>query len=254
MGLFDLFKNGGKKSRDGDAGKTTTAAATAAAKWAEKAADRRAQNYDRQEAIAELAEMATPEAAAALLRRFTFTMDPSITDQEEKDGAYQGVLAAGEAAVPAIRAFAAKAESLAWPIKLVKALLPEEAYVDELLLWLDRWDTEYAKFIDPKLQILAALEEFKDPKILAKVEPFLEDVNGDARFLAVGTVVAQDNESAVPALLNALEQEESLRVKNRILDGFVARGWSVPEEQLVKTRKALPPEYSVDARRLVVKR
>ena len=145
--------------------------------------------------------MATPEAAAALLRRFTFTMDPSITDQEEKDGAYQGVLAAGEAAVPAIRAFAAKAESLAWPIKLVKALLPEEAYVDELLLWLDRWDTEYAKFIDPKLQILAALEEFKDPKILAKVEPFLEDVNGDARFLAVGTVVAQDNESAVPALL-----------------------------------------------------
>ena len=156
--------------------------------------------------------------------------------------------------MPAIRAFAAKAESLAWPIKLVKALLPEEAYVDELLLWLDRWDTEYAKFIDPKLQILAALEEFKDPKILAKVEPFLEDVNGDARFLAVGTVVAQDNESAVPALLNALEQEESLRVKNRILDGFVARGWSVPEEQLVKTRKALPPEYSVDARRLVVKR
>jgi HEAT repeat protein len=247
MGLFDLFKSGDKKA-DGKG------PAAAAAKWAEKAGDKRAQNYDRQEAIAALAEMGTPEAAAALLKRFTFTIDPSITDQEEKDGAYEGVLAAGTAAVPAIRAFAAKAESLAWPIKLLKALLPEDAYVEELLLWLDRWDTEYAKFIDPKLQILGALEEFKQEAILPKVEPFLEDVNGDARFLAAATVLAQENATAVPALLRALEQEESLRVKNRILDGFVLRSWPVPDELVAQTRKALPPEYSVDARGLVLKR
>lgn len=252
MGLFDLFKSGGKKASGGDGVKGS--AASAAAKWAEKAADKRAQNYDRQEALAELSEMGTAEAAAALLKRFTFNMEPSITDQEEKDGAYQGVLAAGQAAIPPIRAFSVKAESLAWPIKILKELLPEEAYVEELLLWLDRWDTEYAKFIDPKLQILAALEEFKHPNTLAKVEPFLEDVNGDARFLAVGTVLAQENDSAIPGLLNALEQEESLRVKNRILDGFVARGWVVPEDLVGKTRKALPPDYNIDARGLVIRR
>jgi HEAT repeat protein len=254
MGLFDLFKSGGnaKKARDGE-GKGTEAA-TAAAKWAEKAGDKRAQNYDRQEAIAELAEMGTPEAAAALLKRFTFNIDPSITDQEEKDGAYHGVLAAGQGALPAIRSFAGKAESLAWPIKLVKALLGEEAYVEELLLWLGRWDTEYAKFIDPKLQLLSALEEFKNPAILPKVEPFLEDVNGDARFLAVGAVLAQENESAIPALLAQLEQEESLRVKNRVLDGFANRGWVVPEDSVAKTRKVLPPDYSIDAQGVVVKR
>jgi hypothetical protein len=252
MGLFDLFKSGGKQAQESNGGKGS--AASAAAKWAEKAGDKRAQNYDRQEAIAELAEMGTAEAAGALLKRFTFNMDPSITDQEEKDGAYRGVLAAGQAAIPPIRAFSIKAESLAWPIKILKELLGEDAYVEELLTWLDRWDTEYAKFIDPKLQILAALEEFKHPSTLAKVEPFLEDVNGDARFLAVGTVLAQDNDSAIPALLSALEQEESLRVKNRILDGFVSRGWTVPDEQRAKSRKALPPDYSVDAGGLVVKR
>ena len=252
MGLFDLFKSGGKQGRD-EEGKGAGAAA-AAAKWAEKAADKRAQNYDRQEAIAELAEMGTAESAAALLKRFTFNIDPSITDQEEKDGAYQGVLAAGQAAVLPVRSFSAKAESLAWPIKILKELLAEDAYVEELLLWLDRWDTEYSKFIDPKLQILAALEDFKQPTILPKVEPFLEDVNGDARYLAVGTVLSQDNESAIPALLRALEQEESLRVKNRILDGFASRGWIVPEEAVGQTRKALPPEYSVDASGRVVKR
>jgi hypothetical protein len=252
MGLFDLFKGGGKKSKE--AAEEPNAAATAAAKWAEKAADKRAQNYDRQEAIAELAEMGTPEAAAALLKRFTFNIDPSITDQQEKDGAYQGVLAAGQSAVPAIRIFSAKAESLAWPIKLLKELLAEEAYVEELLLWLDRWDTEYAKFIDPKLQLLAALEEFKDPAILPKVLPFLEDVNGEARYFAVGSILAQEGDTAILPLLAALEQEESLRVKNRILDGFVSHGWVVPEDDRSKTRKALPPEYNIDAGGLVVKR
>jgi hypothetical protein len=251
MGLFDLFKGSGKKSKDGEGGKE---GAVAAAKWAEKAGDKRAQNYDRQEAIAELAQQATPEAAAALLKRFTFNMDPSITDQEEKDGAYQGVLAAGKAAIPPIRAFAAKAESLAWPIKLVKGLLPEEEVIPELLLWLERWDTEYAKFIDPKLQLLGALEELKHPSILPKVERFLEDVNGEARFCAVSAVLAQEDASAIPALLEALENEESLRVKNRILDGFIARSWLVPEDRLQKARKALPPEYSVDGRGAVVRR
>jgi len=252
MGLFDLFKSGGKKAPS-EGGKGTNAAA-AAAKWAEKAGDKRAQNYDRQEAIAELAEMGTAEAAAALLKRFTFNMDPSITDQEEKDGAYQGILAAGQAAVAPIRSFSAKAESLAWPIKILKEILAEDAYVEELLLWLDRWDTEYSKFIDPKLQILAALEDFKHASILPKVEPFLEDVNGDARFLAVGTVLAQDNESAIPALLKVIEEEESLRIKNRILDGFVARSWSVPEDLVARTRKGLSPDFNIDARGLVVKR
>jgi len=251
MGLFDLFKSGGKKAQEKE---PPSSAAAAAAKWAEKAGDKRAQNYDRQEAIAELAEMGTAEAAAALLKRFTFNIDPSITDQEEKDGAYQGVLAAGQAALAPIRAFAAKAESLAWPIRITKELLSEDAYIEELLTWLARWDTEYSKFIDPKLQILAALEEFRNPSILEKVAPFVEDVNGDARFLAVGTVLAQEDEAAIPGLLAALEQEESLRVKNRILDGFVARGWVVPEELLARTRKALPPEYNVDARGLVIKR
>jgi hypothetical protein len=43
-------------------------------------------------------------------------------------------------------------------------------------------------------------------------------------------------------------------VKNRILDGFIARSWLVPEDRLQKARKALPPEYSVDGRGAVVRR
>jgi len=246
MGLFDLFKGGGKGGAAAGSSEKPTSAATAAAKWAEAAGNKRAQNYDRQEAIANLAEMGTAEAATALLKRFTFNLDPSITDQEEKDGAYNGVLNAGQAAIEPVRAFAAKAESLAWPIKIMRALLDEDAFVEELITWLSRWDTEYAKFIDPKLQILTALSEYKHEEILEAVLRFLEDVDEDTRFLAVGAVLAQGDPATVGALLDLLEGEESFRVKNKIVDGILARGWSVPEERRAAVRKVLPPGATID--------
>lgn len=247
MGLFDFFK---KDKAKGDQSK----AASAAAKWAEAAGNKRAQNYDRQEALHELANMGTAEAAEALLKRFTFNTDPSITDQEEKELAFQGVLKAGVDAVPVVRAFAAKAESLAWPMKIMKELMSEEELVDELLAWLSKWDTEYAKFIDPKLQILVALEDYRSPKIREAVEPFLEDVNDEARYFAASTVLVQNDPESVPALVKLYVDEESIRIKNKVADGMASRAWIVPEEMRDEMRRALTPDYSVDGEGRVKKR
>ncbi len=241
MGLFDLFKGKSEGKNKGERPKSNPAD-----KWAERAADKRAQNYDRQEALQALADMKTPEAAAALLKRFTFNMDPSITDQEEKELAFQGVLAAGSGAIEPVRAFAAKADSLAWPMKLLKELLPEDKYVEELIAWLARWDTEYAKFIDPKIQLLVALEDYKHPKIREAVEPFLIDVNETARFHAVATTFAQEDAAALVPLLSTLADEESFRVKNKICDGVSVRGWTIPDDQRDAARKSLPSGYSID--------
>ena len=86
-----------REQRQGEPGdaRPEKAKASPAAKWASTAADKRAQNYDRQEAISALAAMGTADAAAALLRRFTFHIDPSITDQDEKDAAFNGIVRAG---------------------------------------------------------------------------------------------------------------------------------------------------------------
>jgi HEAT repeat protein len=249
MGLFDRWKG----DKDGKA-PSQVPEGSPAAKWADKAGDKRAQNYDRQEAIGKLAEMGTADAASALLRRFTFNMDPSITDQEEKDAAYNGILFAGKEAIEPVRAFAEKAESLAWPMKILKEVLDEEAYIGELVLWLSRWDTEYRKFIDPKLQLLTALEEYKSPKIREAVAPFLLDVNEPARFHAVATTLAQDDPAAVPALIEALEEEESFRVKMKGAEGLLIRGWPIPPEKQDVAKKALPPGYFVDSEGRVKKR
>ena len=164
-------------------------------------ADKRAQNYDRAEAIAMLAEIGTSESAAALLRRFTFTMDPSITDQEEKDVAAQASSLRDATRSSRFATFAAKAESLAWPMKILKELVDEDEFVEELLSLAREWDTEYAKFVDPKVQLLAALEEHKHEKIREAVEPFLEDVNETARFHAACAIFIKRTRSAAAAIV-----------------------------------------------------
>lgn len=239
MGFFDLFKGGKDKPVE-------EKRANAAAKWADVARDKRAQNYDRQEALVALAGMETAEAAAALLRRFDFHMDPSITDQEEKQIAFEGIIAAGENAVEPVRAYAVKAPSLAWPMKILTELLEEDTYVEELVSWLAKWDVEYAKFVDPKIQLLVALEDHKSPLIRAAVEPFLEDMNETARFHAAATTFAQNDPEAILPLIHALCEEESFRVKNKIADGFLSRGWVIPDEQREAVRKVLPPGYTID--------
>ncbi len=249
MGLFDLFKKNKGDGEGGGSGKRSPAS-----KWADAAGNKRAQSYERQEAIHELCKLKSPEAVEALMKRFTFQTDPSITDQEEKDAAFEGIVNTGKGAIEPVRAFAAKAESLAWPLRILKELLPEEELVEELLVWLSRWDTEYAKFIDPKLQILAALEDYKNPKIRAAVEPFLQDVNEPARFHAVATTLAQGDAAAIDPLVAVLLDEESVRIRTRIADGFAAHNWSVPAEHVEAARKALPYQYSVDDAGYITKR
>lgn len=253
MGFFDLFKGkGGKDGKDG--GKPPEKKANAAAKYAEAAGSKRAQAYDRQEAIAELCKLKSADAVEALLKRFTFATDPSITDQEEKEAVFEGIVSAGREAIEPVRAYAAKAESLAWPVRILKELLPEEELVEELLVWLKRWDTEYAKFIDPKLTILQLLGEYRHPKIREAVEPYMQDANEPARFHAVAASLAQKDSAAIPAILAALFEEESVRIRAKVADGFIALGWEVPDDQRDAVRKVLPPAYTVDGAGLVSKR
>lgn len=256
MGLFDIFKKnkgdaGGASGAEGGGGKKSPAS-----KWAAAASDKRAQSYERQEAIGELCKLKTPEAVEALLKRFSFQTDPSITDQEEKDAAFEGIVAAGRGALEPVRAYVAKGSEvgLAWPLRIAKELLSEDELVEELLAWLSRWDTEYAKFVEPKLQILATLEDYKNPKIREAVEPFLQDVNETARFHAVATTLAQGDASAIGPLVAVLVDEESVRVRTRLLDGFASLGWAVPEEQRDAARKAMPYQFSLDDSGKVLKR
>ena len=51
---------------------------------------------------------------------------------------------------------------------------------------------------------------------------------------------------AIDALVDMFIDEESLRIRNRVCEGFVPRGWVVPDERRADMRKFLPSEFSID--------
>ncbi|AKT41645.1 uncharacterized protein CMC5_058510 [Chondromyces crocatus] len=232
MGIFDFLRKSSAPSSAPPLDKKV-------ASYAKVAADKRAQAYDRIEAIQTLASMKSVDAASALLKRFTFTIDPSITDQDEKEVAFQGVADAGKGVIPAIRDFCIKAETLSWPIKILRSLLDDDEYRDELISLLEMFDTEYTRNVEPKQQIITALGGLSGGEIREAVERFLDDVNETVRFHAVQTTFAQGSDESVPALIKAITTEESVRIKNKVAEGLMGRGWIIPEELRSAAREAL---------------
>ncbi|HET8937517.1 MAG TPA: HEAT repeat domain-containing protein [Polyangiales bacterium] len=232
MSFLGIF---GKKSEGG-----------ALRKHAERVANKRAQAYDRWESIQALAQMHTRESVEALLPRFTFYVEPSITDQEEKDAAFAGIIESGEPGVEPVVAFLKRVDSISWPVKMLDKLIEPEAVVGHLLDLLAKMDTEYARDPESKIQILTSLAERKDARAADAAVRFLGDANESARFAAVGAIIGQDAVVAhKAALVNALCSEDSVRVRNRVLDALATAGLSVePEQERVKPR--LTQGYTLD--------
>ena len=210
-------------------------------KHGERVANKRTANADRWESIQALGKIVTTEpeggkpdlreaAVAALMERFTFYVDPTITDGEEKDETYRWVCEAGAIAIPPVRAVLRAHDSASWGLKCLEQLLSAEEFIKEMLELLETMDTEYLRDPQRKEQLLSTLEEKRHPSIGKAVVPFFLDVNESARFHAHGAVLAQDNaETFLPAVNDALREEESVRVKVRVLEQFGERGWSLAE-------------------------
>jgi hypothetical protein len=238
MGLFDLFS---KKKAD-----APKASVRDVQRLQRLVANKFSQNLDRQDAIEQLTRMRTRESAAALLRRFDWQLDPSITDQEEKQNCLQGIVAVGEEALEPVRAYGRKAESLMWPIRVLKGIVSGPALTDELLTLLDQYDTEYTRNVEPKVQLITELGEHKTDDVRTALEPFLEDASEPVRFAAVTSVFVIGNPASLPALVAALDHEESRRVKVRIAQGLATQNWEIPEALRPLCGKALPDGFRLE--------
>jgi HEAT repeat protein len=216
-------------------------------KLAERAANKRAQPYDRWEAIQALSKMKTPAAIEALLSRFSFYVDSTITDQEEKDAVFGAIIEAGsDVAMEPVTRFLKKSESISWPVKILDRIASPEQVVAVLIALLAGMDTEYERDPQRKIQMLATLEERQDPRVVDAAARFVQDANETVRFHGVGAVLAQpEAEQAKLTLLDAIVAEDSVRVRSRILDAFAERGWSVGE-RAAEIQKKLPSGYSID--------
>lgn len=208
MGLFDFFRGGGEER--------------AIKKHAARVANKRSQNPERWESIKALSAMPRAEAVEALLTRFSFRIDPSISDQEEKEAVLDGIVKIGEPAIEPVIRYLKVSESIAWPIRILSRLLDEPKVTRELIALLEDMDTEYARDPEKKREILAELASRKAPEIAGAVRRFTEDVNESCRYHAFDALFAQGDAVDAEFLSDALRREESVRVRARILDGMAA--------------------------------
>ncbi|MCS6900528.1 MAG: hypothetical protein RMJ98_13160 [Myxococcales bacterium] len=250
MGFFDFLK---KKNSSPPSADTKTAGRSAGdrsvARLGRVVADKLAQNYDRMEAIEALSKVHTSEAAAALLKRFSFAIEPSITDQEEKEVAFRGVVACGEEAIVPVLQFCEKAESLTWPLKILKEILPPERYVEEVVDLLDAHDTDWSRNVDPKLHLIRALEGQKNDEVKEVLVRFLEDVSEPVRFQTTIALFSLEDPSLLPKILEKIGEEESTRLVVKVAESLKSRGWEVPEafrQPLARALRSSPSGYDVD--------
>lgn len=186
------------------------------------------QTEDRRGAANVLAGMGTDEALRAMLARFTVTADNHTHDQDEKQLVSDLLLEAGPAAIKPIEDYLAREKEVSWVLSSLRRLVGAEKWVDAVLALLgDKTseDTDAEKLE----QILRELHEQKDPRVPAAVARFLTDLDDTVRFAAIETLSSIDTEEAREPLLAALTkpEEESQRVRQRIIEVFRDRGWEV---------------------------
>jgi HEAT repeat protein len=222
MGLFGLF--GSKEEREQGALR----------KLAKRLTERYGPPENRQKVIAQLGEMGTPAALATLCLRFTVRAEPGITDDEEKQTARDLLAEAGEAAIAPIESFIREQEEgIAWGLRVLAAIAPEEKVLAVVVGELARLGKIYTRDPEKKLVLLTWLKEHHAGAASADLDaallPLLEDFSDDVRISAVRALVSVSlGEKAREALIQLLLRDrDNARVRGEVLEAMAALGADV---------------------------
>jgi len=220
MGLFDfLKKKEGAKPEDG-------------LSWTLKRRIKKAHNRftpaeERHGALQGLAEDASQPAIEALIKRFTFYVEPLTTDEREREYVYDVLMGFGRDIVPLVIKSIRESDSIQWQLRLYHDLASEEEVLATLIEIIEGYDTEYEKNPQRKIQIIAALGEWKSERVAEVLLRFLEDVDEEVRYQTVQSLLSQDPETTRDRLMEVVMQDESNRIRDFIVDGFIEREVSI---------------------------
>ena len=205
---------------------------------------------NRQGAIEELGEMRSEEAVSALLMRYTFRVDPGITDDDEKARVMALIVQTGQTALPAVKKFIMGRDEISWPLRALSDLLPEAEVVKFLVAVAHKVGTEYSRVPEKKVLLLHALMTHKAPEITPAVLPFLDDMDDEVQIAAAEVITRQqDLAGREPLIEHFLKAQESSNARVReALAGLLADSpWDV-KGYTPKVEAALPPAYKLDSK------
>jgi hypothetical protein len=236
MGVLDLFSKDGREQR-------------AREKAIKAAINKFSQSPDRMKALQTLRDDGSPEALYGMLRRFGVMYDKSIEDEQEKDWVFDTLVAKGGVVLGPLKKYLQAADSISWPLRMLeKIVATKEEQIDVVQEVLERHEPGYERDPTKKIQLLNHLGGLKHARVPPLATPYLADMDEGVRYAAAETLLRQGDEAAarLPLLDHFVSpQEDSLRIRILIADGFAERGWSVGERR-ADVEKLIPDAFLVE--------
>lgn len=179
-------------------------------------------------AMERLASWRTPEAARALLRRFTVQTPQASMDLEEKQYAVKLLAGMGEPAVEPILQYLRTEPDVTHPVRALEEILAPQEFHGALLGILTGMADEYTRWPEAKAVLIGHLSDQAFSRVADTVERFIDDDDDDVSIAAIDYLARSGDEAVREKLLEAyLAAEHRPRVRGRILDHFCELGWPV---------------------------
>ncbi|HSW40602.1 MAG TPA: hypothetical protein VLL97_14035 [Acidobacteriota bacterium] len=179
-------------------------------------------------AMERLASWKTPEAAAALLRRFTIKTAQATMDVEEKKYAVRLLAEMGETAVEPILAYLKIEQDVTYPVQALKEIYSFERFHAALLDILKSFSSGYTRWPEAKAVMIAHLSADAFDLVVGAVLEFLDDEDDDVCIAAIDYLAGNGDETMREKLIELfLAAEARPRVRGRILDHLCEQEWSV---------------------------
>ncbi len=179
-------------------------------------------------AMERLASWKTPEAASALLRRFTIQVPQASMDLEEKQYAVRLLVQMGRVAAEPILRFLETEPDVTWPVRALREILPAEEYNEALRQLLDRMASKYTRWPEAKVVMIQHLSDDAYPLVKETILRYLDDEDDDVCIATVDYLAKNEDEGVREKLIEIfLNAESRPRVRGRILDQFCEREWPV---------------------------
>jgi len=204
------------------------------------------QSEDRMAVIEELARMDSPEADAALFRRWDMMADKKREDVAEKEYLADVLSAKGEGVIEHIKFHNDRSANVTWPLQVLRRIAGEEAVLDEILRVLTVEQQRLASFKpEKKIRLLQLLADFEDARVEVAATVSLSDFDETVRWEAVQQLGRVGEEPGCTALVDRLshDDEDSLRVRRGIVTALFERQFKVLDR-----REELSPHLGDDFR------
>lgn len=169
------------------------------------------------------------DALVGIFKRFTIVSSKSIEDEEEKGWAYRKLAGLGASVLPAAKRFCLESENIAWALRIVEDVANETQEWDILNTLLAEFPPGYTRHPNKKKEILTHVADIDDPRVPDILIGYLDDSDEGIRFFVVEQLIDIGDARSHDPLIARLshEQEDSLRLRTRILDGLASLGVDV---------------------------